>query len=119
MLTFSISEVKNALSKALDYLPDFSQMNHFQKGKVIDLTFKSVLKDLMNQFKMKPGIDYVDSLGENEPATDFVALSQKADQLITGLMEGKIIAIDGYVAKSKLGKEYEVKAHFRSNPKVA
>lgn len=88
-------------------------MNPFQKGKVIDVTFKSLLKDLINQFGMKPGIDYVDNLRDNEPATDFVALSEKADQLITGLMQGKIIAINGYVAKSKLGKEYEVKAHFR------
>ncbi|BAZ21223.1 hypothetical protein NIES4073_21010 [Kalymmatonema gypsitolerans NIES-4073] len=79
----------------------------------IDLTFKSILKDLMTQFGMKPGIDYVDNLGDNEPATDFVALSENADQLITGLMEGKIIAISAYVATSKLGKQYEVKAYFR------
>lgn len=71
----------------------------------------------MTEFRMEPGIDYVDNLGDNEPATDFVALSQNADQLITGLMEGKIIAISGYVRTSKLGKEYEVKAHFR--PKTA
>ncbi len=51
-------------------------MNPFQKGTVIDLTFKSVLKDLMNQFWMKPGVDYVDNLKDNEPATDFVALSR-------------------------------------------
>jgi hypothetical protein len=114
MLSFSVSSVKNALSKALEYLPDFSEMNPFQKGTVIDQTFKSILKDLMNQFGMKPGVDYVDNLKDNEPATDFVALSERADQLLRGLMDGKIIAISGHVRKDKLGNPYQVKAHFRN-----
>lgn len=114
MLSFSVNSVKNALCKALEYLPDFSQMHHFQKGKVIDQTFKSILKDLMNQFGMIPDVDYVDDLRDNEPATDFVALSVRGDQLIRGLMEGKIIAISGYVRKDKLGNPCEVKAHFRN-----
>ena len=62
---------------------------------------------------MKPGVDYVDNLKNNEPATDFVALSPQADELITGLMERKIIAVKGYVRISKLGRECEVKAYFR------
>ncbi|MGB7708168.1 MAG: hypothetical protein WBL95_01245 [Microcoleus sp.] len=114
MLTFSVGSVKNALSKALEYLPDFSDMNPFQKGKVIDQTFKSILKDLMNQYGMTPNVDYVDNLRDNEPATDFVALSVRADQLITGLMDGKIIPISGHVRKDKSGNHYQVKAHFRN-----
>lgn len=113
MLSLPVSSIKNALKNALEYLPDFNQMNPFQKGTVIDLTFKSVLKDLMNQFGMKPGVDYVDNLKDNEPATDFVALSLRADELITGLMEGKIIAINGHVRKDRQGNPYQVKAHFR------
>jgi len=113
MLSLPAISIKNALKNALEHLPDFNQMNPFQKGTVIDLTFKSVLKDLMNQFGMKPGIDYVDNLKDNEPATDFVALSLRADELITGLMEGKIIAINGHVRKDKQGNPYQVKAYFR------
>lgn len=109
----SFNQVKNALSQALTYLPDFSKLNAFEQGNIIDKTFKSVLKDLMQQFGMKPGFDYVDNLKDNEPGTDFVALSKPADELITGLMEGKIIAVNGSVRTSKLGKEYEVKAYFR------
>jgi len=113
MSEFWIGSIKSALSKALEHLHDFSQLNPREKGIVVDLTFKSLLKDLMSQFGMKPGVDYVDNLKDNEPSTDFVALSERADQLITGLMEGKIIAINGHVKKSKYGKEYQVKAHFR------
>ena len=113
MLSFSINSVKNALVQALEYLPDFSQMTSFQNGTVIDQTFKSILKDLMTQFKMKPGIDYVDNLRDNEPATDFVALSERADQLIIGLMDGKIIAVNTHIKKDKQGNPYHVKAYFR------
>lgn len=113
MWQISFEPIKNALSQALESLSDWNQLNYFQKGDVIDNTFKSILKDLMNQFGMTPGIDYVDNLNPNEPCTDFVALSPAADELITGLMEGKIIAVRGYVAKSKLGNEYTVEAYFR------
>jgi hypothetical protein len=41
MLSLPVSSIKNALKNALEYLPDFNQMNPFQKGTVIDLTFKS------------------------------------------------------------------------------
>ena len=84
-------------------------------GSFITQTFKSVLKDLMNQFGMRPGIDYVDNLKDNEPSTDFVALSKEADELIIGLMEGKIIAINGHVRKSRNGTEYQVKAHISTD----
>lgn len=113
MRSLSISSIKNALSAALKSLPDFSKLSPFEKGKLIDQSFKTILKDLMNQFGMRPGIDYVDNLRDNEPSTDFVALTKEADDLITGLMEGKIIAINGYVRKSKNGVEYQVQAHFR------
>lgn len=113
MLSLPIRSIKNALGEALKCLPDFEKLGPFAQGKIIDQTFKSVLKDLMNQFGMRPGIDYVDNLKDNEPSTDFVALSKKADELIIGLMEGRIIAINGHIRKSRNGTEYQVKAHFR------
>jgi len=113
MLSLPIGSIKNALSAALKSLPDFSKLSHFEKGKLIDQSFKTILKDLMDQFGMRPGIDYVDNLRDNEPSIDFVALTKEADDLLTGLMEGKIIAISGHVRQSKSGTEYQVQAHFR------
>lgn len=115
MISLPIQSIKDALSTALKGIPDFINSNNFEKGKIIDQAFKSILKDLMNQFGMQPGIDYVDDLRENEPSTDFVILSKEADDLITGLMDGRVIAISGHVRKSKNGSEYQVQAHFRRN----
>lgn len=110
---FSVEPIKNALVDALNKLqnelPNWSDMTNFVKGKVIDETFKSILKDLMDQFGMKPREDYVDNLKSNEPNTDFVALSQQADELIRGLMEGNIIVISEHNRVSKLGNTYTVK----------
>jgi len=113
MSSFGLGSIKNALSQALECLPDWSRLNYFEKGIVIDKSFKTILKDLMKQFNMKPGVDYVDNLNDNEPITDFVALSKKADDLIQGLLTGKIVAISEHSRVSKLGKETSVKAHFR------
>ena len=82
MSNFGLGSIKNALSQALEYLPDWKKLNPLDKGKVIDKSFKALLEDLMKQFNMKPGVDYVDNLKDNEPITDFVALSKNADDLI-------------------------------------
>lgn len=113
MSNFGLGSIKNALSQALEYLPDWTNLNKLDKGKVIDKSFKALLEDLMKQFNMKPGVDYVDNLNDNEPITDFVALSKKADDLIQGLLTGKIVAISEYSKVSKLEKDFSVKAHFR------
>ena len=113
MSSFLIKNIKVSLQNALEKIPDFSQINYFEKGKIIDVAFKSILTDLMKQFGMQPGVDYVDNLRDNEPATDFVALSEEADKLIIGLMEGKIIAIQAHFRKNVGGEIYQVKAHFR------
>ncbi|MBD2181372.1 hypothetical protein H6S82_31885 [Planktothrix sp. FACHB-1355] len=113
MSAFGFDGIKTALSQALEMLPDWQTLNPFDKGKVIDQTFKSILKDLMQQFGMKPGIDYVDNLRDNERSADFVALSKEADDLIIGLLNGKIIAITQHSRVSKLGNKFTVKAHFR------
>jgi len=113
MSSFGFDSIKNALGKALEYLPDWKDLKPFDKGDVIDKTFKAIFKDLMEQFNMKPGVDYVDNLRDNEPSTDFVALSKQADDLIQGLLTGKIVAISEHSRVSKLGKEFSVKAHFR------
>ncbi len=113
MSSFGLRSIKNALSQALEYLPEWENLNPFDKGKVIDKSFKTILKDLMKQFNMQPGVDYVDNLKDNEPITDFVALSKKADDLIQGLLTGKIVAIPEHSRVSKLGKDFSVKAHFR------
>lgn len=113
MSRFGIDGIKTALSQALEYLPNWQALNSFDKGKVIDQTFKSLMKDLMQQFGMKPGVDYVDNLKDNERCTDFVALSTKADDLIRGLLNGEIIAISQHSRVSKSGNTFTVKAHFR------
>jgi hypothetical protein len=113
MISLPIQSIKNALSTALQSIPDFKNSNYFDKGKIIDQSFKSILKDLMNQFGMQPGIDYVDNLRDNEPSTDFVILTNEADDIITGLMDGKILAISGHIRKNRDGTEYQVQAHFR------
>ncbi|MFB2837605.1 hypothetical protein [Floridanema evergladense] len=113
MSTFGIERIKTALSQALEMLPDWKELKAVQKGTVIDQTFKSLMKDLMQQFGMKPGVDYVDNLKDNERCTDFVALSTKADDLIRGLLNGEIIAISQHSRVSKSGNTFTVKAHFR------
>ena len=119
MSKYGLSSIKNDLSKAFDCLPDWKNLNPLDKGKVIDKSFKALLKDLMKQFNMKPGVDYVNNLKDNEPITDFVALSKKADDLIQGLLTGKIVAISEHSKVSKLGKEFTVDAHFRDLRKSA
>lgn len=113
MSHFGIGSLKDGFKQALEYLPDWRDLNPFEKGKVIDKSFKRLMKDLMNQFGMKPGIDYVDNLADNAPISDFVALSKQADDLLIGLMEGKIVAISAHTRVSKLGNEYVVRGHFR------
>jgi|GEM_PF-1807886 len=117
--SFSLYSIKNALGQALESLPTWKSLNPFEKGNVIDKSFKNIMKDLMEQFGLKPGIDYVDNLNSNEQCTDFVALSPKADDLITGLLSGKIVAISAHSRVSKLGNQYTVKAHFRDLRKTA
>ena len=113
MSSFGLGSIKNALSQALECLPDWSRLNYFEKGIVIDKSFKTILKDLMKQFRLEPGLDYVDNLKDNEQCTDFVALSGRADDLIQGLLTGKIVAISQHSRVSKLGNQFTVKAHFR------
>jgi hypothetical protein len=119
MSRFGFDSVKTALSQALECLPDWSRLNPFEKGIVIDKSFKTILKDLMKQFEMQPDVDYVDNLKDNEPSTDFVALSGRADDLIQGLLTGKIVAISEHSRVSKSGKQFTVKAHFRDLRKRA
>jgi hypothetical protein len=104
MWRWSIWDVKNPLIKALNDLSDFARINNFEKDQILDKTFKSIVKDLMVQFRMKPGVNYEDDLNDNEPGTEFVVLSKEADDLLGGLMEGRIVAISAHVRKSKSGK---------------
>lgn len=117
--SFKFDSIKNALGKALTSLPDWQDLNPFDRGKVIDKSFKAIFKDLMEQFNMKPGVDYVDNLKENEQSTDFVALSEKADDLIQGLLNGKITVVSSHSRVSKLGNQFTVKAYFRDLRKSA
>ena len=119
MSLWSIWDLKDPLIEALNHVFEFASLNPFEKGKVIDKAFKSIVKDLMDQFGMEPGVDYEDNLRDNEPATDFVALSERADDLLTGLMKGKIVAVSAHSRVSKVGNEFEVKAHFRDLRKAS
>jgi hypothetical protein len=73
----------------------------------------------MEQFGMEAKKDYVDNLSDNETSADFVVLSQEADELLIGLMRGKIIAISQYSRVSKLGNVHVVQAHFKKVEKAA
>lgn len=115
MTVFIIPEIKRSLSEAFKQLEDWKDLSTFSRGQIIDKTFKSFFEDLMSQFGMKPGIDYEDNLSDNAEITDFVALTKKADDLIVGLLEGKIkaISVQGHFKTSNLGKEFEVTGHTR------
>ncbi len=117
MLHIAIKSVKNAFAKALQALPDFSSLNSLQVGDVVDQSFKSLMKDLMNQFGMQPDKDYVDNLNDNEPASDFVICSQEANDLIKDLLEGRVIVVKEHTRVSKKGKTFTVKAYFKRLPK--
>jgi hypothetical protein len=119
MSRFEFDSIKNSLSNALESLPDWARFSPTEKGYVIDRTFKSILKDLMEQFGMEAKKDYVDNLSDNETSADFVALSKEADELLIGLMRGKIIAISQYSRVSKLGNVHVVQAHFKKVEKAA
>ncbi|MGY6528851.1 MAG: hypothetical protein ACXITR_02875 [Cyanobacterium sp.] len=109
----SIESVKNAFSQALQSIPEFLKLDAFEKGKVIDANFKSLVKDLMKDFGMIPGEDYEDNLRGNEPGADFVILSQKANNLMKDLLDGRITVVKEHTRISKIGNTYTVKAHYR------
>lgn len=116
MWNVAINSIKGALKKALEALPDFSNLDYLGQGKVIDQTFKSLFKDLMSQFNMQPGIDYEDNLNSNEPCSDFVFLSEKANNLIKDLLDGKITVVKEHTRISSKGNQYIVRAHFKKTP---
>lgn len=108
-----LQDIKHALGKALESLPDWQHLNPFDKGKIVDRSFKQMMKDLMEQFGMEPGEDYEANLRDNEESTDFVALSARADDLIQGLLDGKIVVVQKHTRVSRKGKEFIVQAHYR------
>ncbi|WP_353932220.1 hypothetical protein WJM97_06450 [Okeanomitos corallinicola TIOX110] len=109
----SITQVKNAFYQALQYIPDFNNLKATEKGKIVDASFKSLVKDLMDDFGMIPGEDYEDNLRDNEPGADFVILSPRANNLIKDLLDGKITVIKEHTRVSKTGNAYTVNAHYR------
>ena len=112
-LADSIQSVKNAFSEALQSIPEFLNLNATEKGKVVDSNIKSMLTDLMNQFGMKPGEDYEDSLRPNEPCADFVIYSKEANDLVKNLLSGKVTVVKEHTRISKTGKTFIVKAYFK------
>lgn len=117
MFHFGIKLVKNAFAQALRELPDFISLNSLQLGDVVDKSFKSLMKDLMNQFGMQPGKDYLNNLNDNEPASDFVICSLEANDLIKDLLEGRVVVVKEHTRVSKNGKTFTVKAYFKRLPK--
>lgn len=117
MFNIAVNVVKNAFAKALQGLPEFNSFNHFQVGDIVDKSFKSLMKDLMEQFGMQPNKDYIDDLNNNEPGADFVICSLKANDLIKDLLEGRVIVVKEHTRVSKTGKTFIVKAHFKRLPK--
>jgi hypothetical protein len=109
----SVQSVKNAFLKALQSIEEFRELNAKEKGKVVDSNFKSMLKDLMNQFGMKPGIDYEDKLRPNEPCSDFVIYSEEANNLLKDLLAGNITVVCEHTRVFKSGKVITIDAHYR------
>lgn len=58
MFNLAIKLAKRAFEKALQDLPEFKSLSHFQVGNIVDKSFKSLMKDLMDQFGMLPNKDY-------------------------------------------------------------
>ncbi|HCQ21114.1 MAG: hypothetical protein AN483_11565 [Aphanizomenon flos-aquae MDT14a] len=109
----TITQVKNAFSQALQSIPEFVKLDAKEKGKVIDANFKSLVKDLMKEFGMIPGEDYEDDTRNNEPGADFVILSERANNLMKDLLDGKITVVKEHTRVSKAGNTYTVIAHYR------
>ncbi|MFS0513329.1 hypothetical protein ACEYW6_01110 [Nostoc sp. UIC 10607] len=107
-----IESTKRAFAKALQEIPEFCKLGILKKGDVIDKNFKSLMRDLMNQFGLKPGIDYEDELRDKEPASDFVIKSKEANDLIQDLLNGRIVVRKEHTRISKHGNQYTVNAHF-------
>jgi hypothetical protein len=55
---------------------------------IVDRTFRSLFKDLMQHFGMSLGEDYID-IPENASSRDFVMVSEKAQKLLEALFEGR------------------------------
>lgn len=109
----SIQSVKNAFFRALQSIPEFFDLYPTDKGKVVDANFKSMLRDLMDQFGMVPGEDYEDNLRPNEPGSDFVIYSEEANTLIKELLAGNVTVVKEHTRVYKSGKTVTVKAHFK------
>lgn len=109
----SIQSVKNAFFQALQSIDAFCTLNAREKGKVVDANFKSMLRDLMEQFGMRPGIDYEDNLRSNEPASDFVIYSEEANNLIKDLLAGNITVVKEHTRVYKSGRIVKIDAHYR------
>lgn len=109
----SIQSVKNAFFLALQSIDEFCKLDAKDKGKVVDANFKSMLRDLMDQFGMKPGIDYEDNLRPNEPGADFVIYSEEANNLIKDILAGNITVVREHTRVYKSGKTVIIDAHYR------
>ena len=117
MLLLPINSVKGAFIRALQGLPDFQNFNSLEIGTIVDQIFKSLMNDLMQQFGMTPGEDYDNNLRSNEPTADFVIRSERANQIVKALLEGRVVVIKEHTRISKTGKQYQVSTHFRIKSK--
>lgn len=119
----SIQSVKNAFFQALQSIDEFRKETATGKGDIVDANFKSMLKDLMDQFGMTPGVDYLDyrdndntdqdTLRPNEPGADFVIYSEEANNLLKDLLVGNITVVKEHTRVYKSGKIVTIDAHYR------
>ncbi len=99
--------------QALKSLPDFGDLTQLDIGHIVDKTLKSMLRDFLLDYDMKPGEDFIDNLRDNEPSADFVVCSERANLLVKALMENRVSVVREHTRISKTGREYTVQAHFR------
>lgn len=114
----SISEVKGAFAKALEAIPGFHTLSALKKGDVVDKSFKILMEDLMKQFEMVSGQDYVENLRNNEPGADFVICSNSANELIKDLLEGRVIVVKEHTKFDENGNTVTIKPYFKRLSKV-
>jgi hypothetical protein len=117
MLHVAVSSIKSIFTEALKLIPDFQYLSPPEKGNIVDRSIKSLFEDLMKNFGLKPYEDYIplNDLPNNAPGTDFV-VSEKAQEILEGLFEGRIEIVKAHIKITKNGKVVEVAAYTRRTP---
>ncbi|KHG39419.1 MULTISPECIES: hypothetical protein [Aphanizomenon] len=116
MKQYPVGRAKQAFLQALRKINNENMLSEQEIGKIIDKTIKLLFEDLMKHFHMKPNQDYVpvSQLPDNAKVTDFVFVSENAQEILEGLFEGKIEIVQAHLRRDKHGNYISVPAYLRS-----